>query len=689
MSKPRKSIEETFEILGNTFNSLDIRSLLIKKGDRWVCKFVLVKPTKEKESELQKEYDYLLEDIDTNQSNAEIKFFAESINNFHDILQNLKTNMIKIQNANYPIENQYEFGKHYNEFIKNPDDFSYYLYPMPCVENSLSCLEKIGKTIFGIENDKLDPAFDKYLKSEYSWVIKIPTYCKIYKYNELKLSFHKNLNVSTTFEGVYKNNHQKPLFKKLNLKDPFEHDDFLEYTLDLSSFDLDKIDNKKIKVTHNDLGELCDHMVENVYEFGKNHSHLIDETYNELPDELFILKNHDSQNLGISSEEKIRLLKTHFNIIVNDIDKLPEYETYLKLVPRKLTVVFWDITGFTKLTQDLEAHPDLIVNFLYKYFDTGVDLIFKNSGCFDKFIGDGIMALYGYENQVEYGVTDKESMDISRNGAINALNTAIQFFTEFNKILKNLKKDILIDFGDKIQNIDLKLKCGINTDRVIAGNVSCRDINHITAIGHGVNLASRIADESNGEEILIHFSTYNNIFENSDSSLNQDITKMQPKFIKKVYLEKNRKDKSGMEYGKFKNVSGDVTIYSYGLKLEVTVPGEKVKILSHNLPNEIKAHSYIEASVTVKGTLKNGFLDIVISDPEHNYWYPDPNTYKNNKGILSINEKEFTSSWTIDFNSGAIQTGKGKLTIIVFEDIDGKIENRTEAAKLETDITIM
>ena len=59
---------------------------------------------------------------------------------------------------------------------------------------------------------------------------------------------------------------------------------------------------------------------------------------------------------------------------------------------RECTVFNSDIRGFTRMS---ERPPEAIVEMLNEYFEQMVDTIFKYEGTLDKFMGDGIMALWG------------------------------------------------------------------------------------------------------------------------------------------------------------------------------------------------------------------------------------------------------------------------------------------------------
>ena len=60
---------------------------------------------------------------------------------------------------------------------------------------------------------------------------------------------------------------------------------------------------------------------------------------------------------------------------------------------RKITVLFADVRGFTSLSENMS--PEEVVSFLNEYFDKMIDAIFRYKGTLNKFLGDGLMAMFG------------------------------------------------------------------------------------------------------------------------------------------------------------------------------------------------------------------------------------------------------------------------------------------------------
>jgi class 3 adenylate cyclase len=80
-----------------------------------------------------------------------------------------------------------------------------------------------------------------------------------------------------------------------------------------------------------------------------------------------------------------------------------------------LTIVFWDLSGFSYLCRQLTDNQPHIISFLKEYFDEGAKIITNRKGILDKFIGDGIMAYFGYPR------------DDSNKAPIDAITSALEF----------------------------------------------------------------------------------------------------------------------------------------------------------------------------------------------------------------------------------------------------------------------
>jgi class 3 adenylate cyclase len=90
-----------------------------------------------------------------------------------------------------------------------------------------------------------------------------------------------------------------------------------------------------------------------------------------------------------------------------------------------LTIVFWDLSGFSALCEKIKEHSLLVVEFLKEYYTKATEIIHKYNGVLDKFIGDGVMAFFGFQSRGDDHVSKY---------AIDAINAAIELKDSFEKI---------------------------------------------------------------------------------------------------------------------------------------------------------------------------------------------------------------------------------------------------------------
>lgn len=155
-----------------------------------------------------------------------------------------------------------------------------------------------------------------------------------------------------------------------------------------------------------------------------------------------------------------------------------------------MTIVFWDISNFSKLTEIFKDHPELIAVFLNEYLGVAVPIIHEYGGIIDKFIGDGILAYFGF----------KEPDDDGSIGASNAIIAALKIKNAFQFFKKNW-----LDIWSTVTNFDtnIDIKCGINTGSVLVGLMGSQERDQFTVIGTHVNLASRMEGIAEADQIVI------------------------------------------------------------------------------------------------------------------------------------------------------------------------------------------
>ena len=202
---------------------------------------------------------------------------------------------------------------------------------------------------------------------------------------------------------------------------------------------------------------------------------------------LIKLVDHDKQNLRFSNQEN------------------------LSGIEKETVIMFCDLRGFTRLSDG--KMPFDVVFILNKYFKLVTDAVEENNGRIDKFIGDGVMAIF-----------DKDTT-ISKN-CKNALKGAAMITTYLNELNDELSTDDIEP---------LRLGIGIHSGNAIIGKMGYGEASTDTAIGDTVNVASRLEQLTKDYSCQLMFSS--TVAENAEldkTKLNSVKTKIRGK---KDYLE--------------------------------------------------------------------------------------------------------------------------------------------------------
>lgn len=186
----------------------------------------------------------------------------------------------------------------------------------------------------------------------------------------------------------------------------------------------------------------------------------------------------------LAQEEIARANYSRFmpEYVVNQILENPD-SFRLGGVNQKVTVLFADIRGFTLLSE--KEDPERIVELLNRYFTAMSELIFNHGGTLDKYIGDGLMAIFGAPH-------------VSPMDATNAVKCAIAMQKKLLQINEELKREGYEEIGIGI---------GLHTGIATVGYVGSDRRSEYTAIGDTVNLASRLESIAAAGEILISEAT--------------------------------------------------------------------------------------------------------------------------------------------------------------------------------------
>jgi len=145
----------------------------------------------------------------------------------------------------------------------------------------------------------------------------------------------------------------------------------------------------------------------------------------------------------------------------------------------EVSILNSDIRGFTRLARDMD--PDDVVEMLNDYLRVLVPIIFANNGTVDKFLGDGILAVFG-------------SPESDPKHHENALRAAVEMQHALSKLNETRQ---LHDLPQRAFGI------GIHCGEVIHGFVGTSDRMEFTVIGDAVNRAARYCAAAAEHDVLI------------------------------------------------------------------------------------------------------------------------------------------------------------------------------------------
>jgi class 3 adenylate cyclase len=212
----------------------------------------------------------------------------------------------------------------------------------------------------------------------------------------------------------------------------------------------------------------------------------------------FITKPIDFQDLTITMKKTLehsrRLKNTLQAIKENNILKMYVDENVLNFMGSgeyeasvmanetiEATVAFFDICGFTKISEETPA--DTVVQMINTYFDAMVNEIMAQQGHVDKFMGDAIMAVFRGDYHLDRAID-----------AALAVRNRISGLAGVKEI------------PEYIPRVSIGIKCG----EMISGNIGSAKLRRLdyTVIGDAVNTAARLEEAAGENQILISENCY-------------------------------------------------------------------------------------------------------------------------------------------------------------------------------------
>lgn len=193
-------------------------------------------------------------------------------------------------------------------------------------------------------------------------------------------------------------------------------------------------------------------------------------------DELGVLATaFNEMSAGLTERDRVRDLLDK-NVSPEIAAQLMREGAALGGEEREATILFADLRGFTTMSEKLR--PQELLALLNRYLDRMSTEIERQGGVIDKFIGDAIMALFG-------------APVVQGDAAERAIAAALGM----ERALTQLNAELVAEGRPP-----LGMGIGINTARVVAGNIGSHRRLNYSVIGDGVNVASRLQSETRKAE---------------------------------------------------------------------------------------------------------------------------------------------------------------------------------------------
>jgi adenylate cyclase len=168
-----------------------------------------------------------------------------------------------------------------------------------------------------------------------------------------------------------------------------------------------------------------------------------------------------------------------------DAKQSAQVDKYLWGIEQEVTLLFCDLRGFTKMSEGRLSFD--VVFILNQFLGRMAEAIEDTGGFVDKFMGDGIMAIFGMDEAVPVGATRAIAAARAMGGVLDSLN-------------QSMKEEL---------PTPLSMGIGIHTGPAILGRIGAasrtKSVANLTALGETVNIASRLESKAKdlGQQVAI------------------------------------------------------------------------------------------------------------------------------------------------------------------------------------------
>lgn len=166
------------------------------------------------------------------------------------------------------------------------------------------------------------------------------------------------------------------------------------------------------------------------------------------------------------------------------VDKILTASKQIEGERRTVTVLFADVVGFTTIAEKLD--PETVYNIIDESVAAFQESIYAHEGTLDKFMGDGVMALFGAPVMHED--------DPAR---------AVRCALEMQAALKKISDKVVARHG-----VPLQMRVGLNLGTVVVGEIAADLKMNYTALGDTVNVASRLQSVAEPGTVLASRAVY-------------------------------------------------------------------------------------------------------------------------------------------------------------------------------------